>query len=450
LIRQAQIEEFGPEIKALKEGKTIPRTSRLVPLSPFLDENRSLLRIKSRLERVEYLTEDEKFPVILPRKHPVTTLIVKRAHEEVGHPVGRDATIHQLRSKYWILKTREAVRDWENACNRCKREKVKPAHQMMAPLPNFRLSMPLRAFAKTGMDFAGPYLTKQGRGITRTKRYLAVFTCLQVRAIHLEPAYSMDTDSFLMAFSRMTSRRSVPVEVVTDNGSNFVAGDKELQSLVKKIDWERVQQKTIGYSNLGIKWNFNPPAAPHFGGIFEIMVKAAKRALKTIIGNADITDEEFHTFAVEAEGLINSRPLTSPSADFNDSLPLTPNHFLHGQLGGQLAPPSVDDETRVNPRRRWRRVQELLKHFWARWQAELLPLLHNRRKWLNPTENIKVGDVVVVVDEKLPRGRWKLGCIQEVYPGEDKLVRTVRVKTADGEFKRPITRICPLEFPTED
>jgi hypothetical protein len=418
VLRMAQKDEFGAEIKALKAGKPLPRKSNLLPLNPMIDESGGLLRLRSRLENVRYLTTGEKFPVILPRKHATSRLVIQKAHREMGHPVGRDATIVQLRKNYWIIRIREAVREVEHNCMRCKIHEAKPTHQMMAPLPSFRLNPPMRAFAKTGMDFAGPYLVKQGRGITRAKRYLAVFTCLQVRAIHLEPVYCMDTESFLMAFSRMTSRRSVPVEVVTDNGSNFVAGEKELRKLAENIDWDKVQKKTIGYSNTGIKWNFNPPAAPHFGGVFEIMVKSAKRALKAIVGDADITDEEFHTFVVEAEGLINSRPLTPPSADFNDILPLTPNHFLHGQLGGQLAPPSVDNENRVNPRKRWHRVQELLRHFWRRWKEELLPMLHNSKKWLTPKENLKEGDLAIVVDEKLPRGQWKIGHIQEVFPGE--------------------------------
>ena len=95
------------------------------------------------------------------------------------------------------------------------------------------------------------------------------------------------------------------------------------------------------------------------------MVKAAKRAIKAILGNADINDEELHSAIVGAEGLINSRPLTYQSANASDDIPLTPNHFLHGQVGGQFAPDTVDS-TDFNPRKRWRRVQELIRHFWNR------------------------------------------------------------------------------------
>jgi hypothetical protein len=94
-----------------------------------------------------------------------------------------------------------------------------------------------------------------------------------------------------------------------------VAAERELRELVNAIDWERIQRKTVGYQNTkGINWHFNPQGAPHFVGVFEITVESAKGALKTIIGNADITDEEIHTFVVEAEGLLNSRPITPASS----------------------------------------------------------------------------------------------------------------------------------------
>ena len=88
-----------------------------------------------------------------------------------------------------------------------------------------------------------------------------------------------------------------------------------------------------------IKWTFNPPYAPYFGEVFEIMIKSAKRAITAILNNADVKDEELMT---EAEALINSRPLTYQSANVKDNVTLTPNHFLHGQMGGKFAPEVID------------------------------------------------------------------------------------------------------------
>ena len=219
----------------------------------------------------------------------------------------------------------------------CRRTKASPAKQIMAPLPELRTRKSLRAFSHISVDFGGPFMTKQGRGKIRQKRYLCLFTCLETRAVHLEVAYSLDTDSFLNAFFRMTSRRGVPKDVVCDNGTNFVGGSNELKEL-EALDQNKVQDTTSSHR---INWHFNPPAGPHFSGVHEIMIKAAKKAIYAILGSADITDEELLSAIVGAEGLINSRPLTYQSADASDLIPLTPNHFLHGQVGGRFAPDSV-------------------------------------------------------------------------------------------------------------
>ena len=109
------------------------------------------------------------------------------------------------------------------------------------------------------------------------------------------------------------------------------------------------------------------------------MVKSAKKAIKAILGQADINDKELMTAIIGAEGLIHSRPLTYQSANHKDDVPLTPIHFLHGQIGGIFAPTSVD-KTQFSPRKRWRRVQELVRHFWHRWLREWLPGLSARKK----------------------------------------------------------------------
>ena len=219
-----------------------------------------------------------------------------------------------------------------------------------------------RTFTRTAVDFGGPYITVQGRGKRREKRYLCLFTCMATRAVHLEITFGLDTDAFLNAFYRMASRRGAPEEMYSDNGTNFKGADNELRLLVAQLDNEKVKE-TI--ANKGVTWHFNPAFAPHFGGVHETMIKSAKRAIHAILGNADVNDEELMTAIIGAGALINSRPLTYQSADPSDDAPLTPNHFLHGQVGGQFAPTSMD-ETDFNPRKRWRRIQELVRHFWNR------------------------------------------------------------------------------------
>ena len=105
-------------------------------------------------------------------------------------------------------------------------------------------------------------------------------------------ASGLDTDTFLNAFTRFTSRKGVPKEVVSDCRTNFVGAVNELKELYNQLDKEKIQHAT---ADKGVKWLFNPPAGPHFGGAHEIMVKSAKRAIYGVLGNNDVTDEELIT-----------------------------------------------------------------------------------------------------------------------------------------------------------
>jgi hypothetical protein len=259
--------------------------------------------------------------------------------------------------------------------------------------------------------------------------------------VHLEVAWRLDTDSFLNAFTRFTSRRGVPKEMLSDNGTNLVGAVNELKELIDQLDKDKIKRSS---ANVTVKWSFNPPAAPHFGGVFEVMVKAAKRAVYAVMGNSDVTDEELVTICTGVEGLLNSRPLTYQSADPRDDVPLTPNHFLHGQMGGNFAPDSVDT-TQFNPRKRWRKVQELISRVWDRWLKEFLPMLTPRSKWNHVAKEMTKGDVVLALQKDLPRGRWPLGRIVETYPGRDGHTRVAKVQCGSKTIVRPIHKLIPLQ-----
>lgn len=218
-IRLSQQEEFQGEICTLKSGRELPGGSKLLPLKPTLDEE-GILRCDGRLSYADCLPWKTRHPIILPRSHRITKLIIKDSHEKNQHG-GTNQVLAQLSSRYWIVSAREAIREWEKECKLCRRRKVTPAKQIMAPLPELRTRKSLRAFSQTSVDFGGPFYTKQGRGKTRQKRYLCLFTCLATRAVHLEVAYSLDTDSFLNAFFRMALRHGLPRDVLSDNGTNF-------------------------------------------------------------------------------------------------------------------------------------------------------------------------------------------------------------------------------------
>ncbi|XP_065190931.1 uncharacterized protein LOC135821860 [Sycon ciliatum] len=428
------------EYNTVRQKNSLPKASSLRQFQPFIDAD-GLMRVGGRLQHAEFLSFDQQCPIILPKGHRITQLIIKSYHDCGNHTCGVNHMLSELSNQYWLLGGRDEIRSCESNCARCKLRKASPAEQVMAPLPKVRVSLPLRAFARVAVDYAGPFTTKQGRGKTRAKRYLCLFACHLTRAVHLELAYGLDVDSFLQAYHRFTNRRGTPVEVTSDNGTNFVGANNELRELAEALDVDKLQRSM---AQEGTRWHFNPPSGPHFGGAHEALIKVAKRALSATLSNRDTTDEELYTAITGAEALMNSRPLGYQSADPRDPLPLTPNHFLHGQQGMPFVPAGTD-ETQWTLKQRWRMVQDIVLQFWRRWMKEIVPELNRRKKWTQTKPDLTVGDVVLVVSPDTARGEWPLARVAEVYPGSDGHVRVVKIKVRGKYLTRPITQLCRID-----
>lgn len=309
----------------------------------------------------------------------------------------------------------------------------------MADLPTPRLGYSLPPFTHNGVDYFGPIYVKSGR--KTEKRYGVLFTCMTTRAVHIEIAHSLETDAYIMAMQRMVSRRGRPAHIWSDNGTNFVGAEREIQDALKRLNKERI---TDELSQHGVQWHFNPPAAPHFGGVWERLVKSAKRALKAVAGNQRVTDETLLTFMAEAESLMNSRPLTHVSSDCNDLEAITPNHFLLGRANMNI-PLDVVTDRDLCSRKRWKHAQVMANHFWERWLHEYLPSLTVRPKWRRESRDVVEGDLVLVMTDNLPRGRWPLARVTHVVRGDDGRVRSAEIKTKAGVYVRPVTKLCMLE-----
>ena len=175
------------------------------------------------------------------------------------------------------------------------------------------------------------------------------------------------------------------------------------------------------------------------------MIKLVKKCLQHVLSEARLTDEELTTALVQTEWILNSRPLTLISADPQDLEALTPLHFMVGHVNTPLPVEEQADRKKAHPRRRWEVLQHVMKDVWRRWLKEYVPTLNVRQRWIQQKRNIAVGDVVLCMDPDTPRGRWPLGRITEVHPGVDGNVRVVTLQVKGKTYKRPITRLVPLE-----
>ena len=114
------------------------------------------------------------------------------------------------------------------------------------------------------------------------KRYGVIFTCMASRAIHLEIANSLDTDSFLNAFRRFTSRRGPVRQLRSDQGTNFVGARRELLEALNEMDQEKIKSSLLKEQCDWITFKMNVPSASHMGGVWERQIRTVRNVLSSL------------------------------------------------------------------------------------------------------------------------------------------------------------------------
>ncbi|GFW55993.1 uncharacterized protein TNCV_373991 [Trichonephila clavipes] len=257
-------------------------------------------------------------------------------------------------------------------------------NQVMADLPSDRVKVS-RVFTKVGIDYAGPFFIKLYRGANNELKKIL---------------------------------QNLFIKEGKETIENFIASE-------------------------GIVWHLNPPATPHFGGLWEAGIKSLKSHLKRVIGNTILTYEEFVTLVTQVESVLNSRPLTKISSDPNDSI-LTPAHFLVGTSLTALPEPDLTN-TPINRLNRWQLVQKLTQTFWKKWSNDYLNWLQSRVKWQRGEQQFKENELVLVKDKDFSKLLyWNLAKIIKVHPGKDNIIRVVTLKTNKGNYQRPVNKLVKL------
>ncbi|XP_025991639.2 uncharacterized protein LOC113003998 [Solenopsis invicta] len=313
----------------------------------------------------------------------------------------------------------------------------------MSSLPRERVTAG-RPYLDTGVDYAGLVhlrMTK-GRGQRTYEGFIAVFVCLSTRAVHLEAVSDYTADAFLAALRRFVARRGLCRTLRSDCGTNFVGADAQLRSFFA-ADSPELRRIVGRLASDRIKWLFNTPSAPNFGGIWEAAVKSLKHHLRRVLGDSTLTFEEMSTLLAQVEACLNSRPLQALSDDPDDLAALTPGHFLVGSPLTAVPEPSMR-ELPANRLTRWQLLQQMRDHFWDRWSREYLHSLVHRPKWRREVADYRVGRLCLLRNESTPPSRWPLARIVRVHVGEDGQIRVVTVRTAASESTRPVVKLILL------
>ncbi len=241
----------------------------------------------------------------------------------------------------------------------------------------------------------------------------------------------------MQAMRRFFARRGRCYVMYTDNGTNFVGTSRALRDL----NWQEIKAEC---ATLQIKWNFNPPGAPWYGGWWERMVRTIKMLIKKSLGRACVTYEEMLTLLCECESTINSRPTTYVSDDPNELKALKPSDFIQDIKGNDTVDLDIVDTKHLCKRIRY--VQSLRQQLRRRFQEEYLSELIRAPQLSSKRQKLAPGDIVLIGSDNTKRLNWPLGRILELYPGKDNVERVAKLRVANGELIRPVQRIYPLEM----
>ena len=400
------------------------------------EDNTGILRLKSRFGESQ-LSSDERNPILLDETSWLTTLVIRKAHEEVLH-FGIETTLAKIREKFWIVRGRKTTKNVLRKCVICKRfqgKTMKPTKE--TNLPEFRVNFMTHAFATTGLDYAGPLFVKN-KGLPSSKVYILLFTCASSRAIHLELTPDMKSQAFIRGFKRFTSRRGTPNEIINDNFKTF----------------KSVEVKSF-MLNSNIRQRYILPASPWWGGFYERLVRSVKTSLRKILKRSSVTFEELQTILCEIEYTINSRPLCYGSDD-DIFTTITPNHLIFGR---NLKNSSSQEFQEVDPAECTRRsiyIRTVVNKFWKRFSCTYLNELKQKhiydRKKKTGNNVLKQNDVVIIKDDNpTPRAKWRIGKVEELIVGKDGIVRGAKLKvnTDSGGVAyahRPIQKLIPFEI----
>ena len=151
-----------------------------------------------------------------------------------------------------------------------------------------------------------------------------------------------------------------------------------------------------------MKWNFNPPRASHQGGFYEIFFKLFRKIFRSITSNYTLNEFDLLTYVVEVERILNNRPITKLPDSPDDWTALAPNSILTGSLAEDV---QLGNFLKADAyRRSWKKTEYLANQFWKQWLDQYLPLLQPKQKWFGASSNLQPGDLVLMMNESVPRG----------------------------------------------
>ena len=412
-------------------------------LGPFKAEDDTIM-VGQRIENWLKQNWNQDSFILLPGKHPFTALYINYLHS-IDH-AGVDVTLCKLQSKFWVPSARKIIKSVKNACVVCRKLEVKVEGQSMGQISDERLS-PCPAFYHTAVDIFGPFQIKDNvKKRTTGKAYGVIFNCMVTRAVYID-VDGYDTYSFLKGFRRFTAVHGYPDTVHSDLGSQLVSASKEFKSAISKCNMSEITE--FGTKE-GLKWKFNRSAdAAWQNGVSEALIKSVKRSLAMLIGCSVLTFSDLQIIFFEIANLMNERPIGLKSGmDVELGTYLCPNDLLLGRASNKV--PAGSWSTSDNTQKRLNFIQNIVDTFWRKWQRDYFPTLIVRQKWHTSKRNLQPGDIVLIQDANVVRGKWKMGQVVNVEMGRDNKVRDAniryKIQRPEERYKDSVTQSSRDQF----
>ena len=197
-----QGESFATERKDLLDNKSVKRSSRIAPHSPFIIPN-GLIRSSGRIKWLIEVGFNVKYPIILDARHPFVKLFLEHSHVKHFHQ-GVEYLRSIVQEHYTVLKLKLSLLSIKAHCLRCREFQAVTMQPIMSDLPKERLAYQSPPFTNTGVDYFGPFYVTVRRNTE--KRWGFLFTCLTTRAVHVEIVTSIDTSNPKKSFNLILSK----------------------------------------------------------------------------------------------------------------------------------------------------------------------------------------------------------------------------------------------------
>ena len=364
--------------------------------------------------------------VILSPSHPVTKKILLTLHN-INHR-GVQYTVARSRLHYWIPQAAKLVKSIRSNCFECRKLNADAMQQLMAPMPQYRLK-PAPVWQYSMIDLFGPIeISNFVRPRTSRKTWAVIITCLNTRACWVYLSESYSTDHLLSVLRKHEARNGSPSQYAADMGRQIVGADRVISEAVADLDQNRLVQFAASRNT---KFVFGTPYFPEGQGACERLIKEVKANLRVISKHKRLSFAEMDCLLSEASYLTNTRPLQLNPTLGEDGY-ICPNDILFGR--SDMCPPMVNlEETSLTRKAAYK--QKVIDEFWNKWKNSYYQSLVKYQKWTLRTRNSAVGDIVLVLDREVTKGKFCLGMVDTVKVDNDGVVRKVTIK-----YKNPINQ----------